>query len=236
MKFSLCRFPAIFFVLLTLFSQNVYADIEKVYFDVFTTKYTSGLELNVWVDVKDSNLAHAPDFVSKIQIIAPGGTTLNLNTKRNWLPFDRGYWGSFKDSDFSGGSIPNGTYRAVVTDIVGKKITVLDKNIKRSSLPIPKITYPSEGATLGSDSPTIRWDRVSGAQVYRVLLFNETWNEPVFWFYNQTAFTNNNRFALPAGSLKPNCTYRLRIEARDGIQDTERRSRSGWMNFETNSL
>ena len=79
------------------------------------------------------------------------------------------------------------------------------------------------------------WTAVSGATHYRVLIWNEDWNEPVYWFWDRQFRTNHAACMFSNGDLKPNTQYKIRIEARGGSQDLDKRSRSDWINFTTSS-
>jgi hypothetical protein len=58
----------------------------------------------------------------------------------------------------------------------------------------------------------------------------------VYWYYNKGLTTDFNRVTMPPGALKPNCEYKLRIEARSGSQDLDLRSMSDWVYFKTGAF
>jgi hypothetical protein len=53
------------------------------------------------------------------------------------------------------------------------------------------------------------------------LIWNNTWNEPVYWTWDKQARTDLTSFTVPIGELKPNCQYKFRIEPRSNAQDSE---------------
>jgi hypothetical protein len=157
-----------------------------------------------------------------------------MHPTKDWLPYDRGYWKVLYASDFKGGKIPAGTYGITVVPKVGTAITETD-TVTAAFLPTPVITYPASGTSGLGATPTIRWNAVAGATHYRVWIWNNSWNEPIFWCWDKQAHTDFTNFPIPDGELKPNCEYRVRIEARAGSQDLDMRSRSDWVTFTTGS-
>jgi hypothetical protein len=216
---------------------NGQAVMNKINVDIFTTNYTNSAQqqLCVWLTINDDAYLRGPDFVRGIRVTAPDGTVLRLDPKKDWLPYDRGYWKAFYASSFVTKTIPGGTYLVRVTPVAGSFIERAD-TVAANFLPVPTVTSPANGAAGVTAAPTITWSSVAGATYYRVLLWNNTWNEPVFWTWDsKQARTDLTRFALSAGELKPNCQYSLRIEARSTSQDLDMRSRSNSVTFTTGS-
>jgi hypothetical protein len=215
---------------------NAHAELYRITLDVFTTNYTNPAQqqLNIWLPVYDTSRSHGPDFVSNIKVKAPDGSVLFLDRKKDWLPYDRVYWKAFYAADFVTKKIPAGVYTVTVTPTSGLAISETD-SVAASFLPIPKVTSPSNNANGVTETLTFTWNAVAGATYYRVQLWNDSWNEPVYWTWDKQHTTDLTHFTLPAGVLKTNCQYKLRIEARSGTQDLDQRSRCEWITFNTGS-
>ena len=235
MKIKLNLSIVVSFLLLFVFCNASNAEIYRVYFDAFTTNYNPPAEQEMcfWVEVFDTEKKNPPEFVDSITITAPDGTVLNMDPVNNWLPFDDGYWAKLFAADYV---VPfkGGNYKCEVVGKAGIKITKPDY-VNGSFLPTPSITNLSDGAVDVSLTPTIRWGRVVGAKRYRILLWDETWNEPRYWFWKKVLFTDTPKWEFPPGVLQLGHNYSIRIEARAGQQDTDKRSRSDWVFFTTTS-
>ena len=190
--------------------------------------------LCVFVDVRDSHYAYAPDSVRSIRIKAPDGSIFYLDLSLDYLPWDRAFYKSYYPSDFDGGVIPTGWYGAKVKTRSGTNIVQKDYVVD-TFLPIPNVTYPTPGLTGVPQSPVITWDPVPGATVYEIRLFNESWRDWVYYYPSNRKWTHYTSHEIPPGMLKPNCDYTIRIEARYLSPDFDMRSRSDWINFQTGS-
>jgi hypothetical protein len=179
---------------------------------------------------------HPPNYVKTITITAPDGSILSMNGSKDWLINDEAFYKAFYAADFKSGAIPSGTYTVKVVDTYGTSITETD-SISASYMSVPTVTYPTNSATGVPEKPTLTWNAVSGATYYRVLLWNSSWDEPVYWYYiaKNNLQTDLTSVSIPKGVLKPNLNYRLRIQARSASQDVDRRSESDWINFTTGS-
>lgn len=223
-------------VMVFFFSWNAQAAMTRVYVDAFTANFADpemGQQLNLVIHVADTTHADPPNFVSKIDVNAPDGSVLSLHPTKNWHPYEHNYWRVFKAEDFDTETIPGGIYYVTVTPISGSPITEGDA-VPASFLPFTTITQPVEGGTVGA-TPTFKWRAVTGASYYVVLLWNKTWNEPVFWLWERQLHTDFAGVTMPPGVMKPNCDYELSIEARYYSQDLDKRSRSIPVNFKTGS-
>lgn len=207
----------------------------RVYTDVFTTSYPDRQYLNVWIEVHDTEYKNTPENISSIEVEAPDGSIFPLTVVDHWQPLDKGFWCGFTADDFPSRTIPAGQYIITVVPKKGYTISKTDF-IDATFLPVPEVTFPVEGAVIGNN-PTFRWNPVSGATHYRVQLWNESWNEPVYWYFgnNSKVYTELPGFMVPSYQLKPNTNYRLRIEARFDNNDTDKRSRSDWITFSTDN-
>jgi len=224
-------------VLLSFLAGNSYAVMHRVWFNAWTQKEIDPTgaavkKLIVYVEVFDDEKSHPPDFVSAVKITAPDGSIFYLDLSKDWLPWDKAFWKAFSATDFVGGVIPSGKYYAKVVPDVGSVIVELD-DVTASYLAVPVVTYPKLGATGVPQTPTFTWNAVTGATYYRIMLVNDSWQEPVYYSSFRTKYTDFTTYTIPPGDLKPNCNYRMRIEARSGSQDMDMRSRSTWINFTT---
>jgi hypothetical protein len=221
-------------VMIISFADSSMARMNKMHVDFWTTNYTDPAEqqLNVWIELEDDKYKLGPDIVESITITAPDGSQFYMDDVGGWLPFDYAYFARFYADDFISGVIPSGVYQATVYPEAGKAIKELD-NVQGVFLPTPTIIFPPDGTTGLSYNLTIIWNKVPGARHYQILLWNETLNEPVYWYWMRRAFTDFNTFKIPRGQLKQNCEYRIRIEARAYHQDLDKKFLSDWITFTT---
>ncbi len=239
MKFKQFFTLGLFLLLFFTFCPAAQAYLSRISADVWTTNYTDPQQqqLNVWIGITDTQNKNPPDIIASIEVTAPDGSILNLSPIENWLQYDRGYWAAFNAADFDGQQIPAGLYKVKVTPKNGFPIEQNDA-IDATFLDPPVITFPTDGSTI-TTTPTIRWNPVPGATHYRILMWDDSWNEPVYWFWGngyQKFFTDLPGAMIPLGKLKANHQYRLRIEARFGHQDLDKRSRSDWIYINTDAL
>jgi hypothetical protein len=186
----------------------------------------------IQVEAYDSTNLDAPSFVKEISVRAPDGTHLSIHPTKNWLHTNNIYYKAFNASDFKSKNILGGTYYVTVTPFVGTAITETD-SLYATFLPVATITSPGDTETNVAATPTFYWTAVPGATHYRLRLWNNTRDEPVYWYYNKVLTTDFNSVAMPPGALKPGCEYELRIEARSGSQDLDLRSQSDSVTFTT---
>lgn len=206
------------------------AEMQNVNFDVKTTANgDQSKRVDFWVKVEDSTSGRQPDFVKSIKVTAPGGTVINIDPVWDYDPYFKEYYKSVGESNFTDAMIPKGTYSVEVVDI-GNKLMSQSDNIDATFLPLPVITQPTADAVVGP-TPLLRWRNLTAAKVYRIFLYNESWNQ---WVYEGLK-TQSNSFQIPLGDLKPNCYYSLRIDARSAAQDVDKRSRTNWLGFSTQS-
>ena len=234
MKTKYCLIVVLSFsIALCIFSGAALAEIHKMNFNAWTGNFTDPADQRMcfWFDISDTNL-RPPDAVTSlmVQAPAPDNTIFDL-TDHTWQEFDQGFWFSARAGDFKSGAIPSGTYRARVIDTSGKQIIGSDY-VSANFLEPPDITYPTDGSTLSSLTPTIMWTSVPGAMRYRIILQYE-YGDPIYWYSYHRVFVYRNSFPIPKGALKPGNSYLIRIEARDSDKDLDKRSRSDWVQFFT---
>jgi hypothetical protein len=213
------------------------AAMTRVILDAWTQNETdvNYRQMQLYIQVFDSLYARGPDFVKSIVVTAPDGITkFSVHRQKDWLHLDNAYWKPLFASDFPDNKIQGGTYKVTVTPNSGTAITESDA-VNLSFLPVPTVTSPTDGTTGVIQAPTLAWTAASGATYYRLLLWDNSANEPVYWNYGGVPQlrTDLTSFKIPPGVLKPNRQYRLRIEARAATQDLDKRSRSPWVTFTT---
>jgi len=226
-------------VMVFALAANSQAVMTRVFFDGWTTNYTdaSQKQMNIWIQVftseESAGPSFGPSFVKTITVNAPDGSVFQLDVNKDWLNQDHAYWKALYAANFISKTIPSGTYSVTVYPLSGSGIKESD-SVDASFLPISTVTFPTNGSTNVPATPKLTWTTASGAANYRVLLWDNTWNEPVYWmsFGNQVR-TDFTYFTIPAGVLKPGHQYKLRIEARAGSQDMDKRSRSDFVTFTT---
>ncbi|PKN64490.1 MAG: hypothetical protein CVU57_14750 [Deltaproteobacteria bacterium HGW-Deltaproteobacteria-15] len=237
MKIRSCLAFVVFVALVSL-SYDVQAVMHKVNFNAWTEQNQQQGKLVIFrVDVFDDEYAHPPEYVKSIKITAPNGQTRLFNLSKDWRPFDGFFATGWPDEDFTGGTIPGGTYKVTVTPMSGTAITDTDA-VAASFLPIPVLTSPNpNGSTVfTSQTPTITWNAVSGAAYYTILLRNNSaGGEYVYDRVHRPKSTPFRSYQLPIGTLKPSSNYAVMIEARAASQDLDKRSSTPWIPFKTGS-
>jgi hypothetical protein len=180
-----------------------------------------------------TNRITPPDFLKEIRIAAPDGSMFYLNLSKDWYPWDRVFFKTFRAADFVGKAIPSGDYIVRVTHNDSSRISETD-NVTASFLAPAVVVYPSKDLAGVPETPTFSWNSVSGATYYKIWLVNMDEVEPVYYSVSYGyKDTNKTSYKIPPGDLKPNTSYRMRIEARSGSQDIDKRSRTDWIYFET---
>jgi hypothetical protein len=243
---SLIIFLAIVFVF-SFLSVTAQAEIHKFYFNVWTTSYPGQpLQVGFYFEIADTNL-RVPDAISSLKIQAPDGTVFDLSTNY-WKYWEEWYQDLFiwkYATDFKTQTIPSGTYKATVVDKSTPAKTLVNSDSLTAAavvpLPVatitnpPPVTPPNPPPILPLE-PTLTWSRVTGAQFYRIYLFDESRKEEVYGVSrvgSQFLHVYTNSFKIPKGVLMPNHTYSLRIDARDNDKNLSRRSRTNWATFKT---
>jgi hypothetical protein len=209
------------------------AEIYKFYFNAWTQRSGTTDTVQLEMEIADTSL-RAPDAIASLTVKAPDGTVLDM-TNSCWIDLSKRFWNAYTANKFLSGTIPAGKYVATVVDKSTPAKTLSNSDTLTSSFLTPAtITYPTAGATGVPLTPTFKWGAVSGAQHYRILLFNNAWGEPVYWKYPVNPHhAYRNSYTVPRGDLKPNTQYRLCIEARDNDKNMGRRSYSTWITFTT---
>lgn len=212
--------------------------MTRLQFNAFTTKYPSGessYQNNTRLDFYFAPYAlHktlGPEDIQSIKIKA-NGITKTFAAYEALDHLSDAYF-TIADSDSFGTPFPT-KYTISVTDSSNKTISQTDY-INAVTLAPSTLKWPSAGSTVSGQTPTFSWTKVPNAAYYRVMLWDITWNQPVFWNYagGPTLTVDRTFVKLSKGLLKSNHDYKWNIEARAGEQDLDRRSRSSWNNFST---
>jgi hypothetical protein len=236
-------FPVLIAAMTTLLTgAQARAELHRIFFDVRAQNSWVGTPATLtnlmafWIEVYDSEYKNPPDFVDSITIAAPNGHVYPITAVAHWSYLDRGYYANLDAAALGATTFQPGIYTLTVkagtvtlkaTDVVNPVVF----------LKAPTVTYPLELATGVPEQPTITWTAVASAARYGIALWNTTKNEPLYsyWYGIESVYTNATHFTIPKGVLKPNCTYRVQIQARSNLQDTDSRSYSKWVNFATGS-
>jgi hypothetical protein len=209
------------------------AEIYSFQFYAFTQRDPSGVDrVCLQVNIRDGRY-RAPDAIKSLTVTAPDGTVFNL-TNHCWLDLAKQFWLSPASDQFDSKTLPAGKYTARVVDKSNRAFTS-SINLAMNFLDVPVITSPTNNQEIDISvaPPVFTWNRVTGAQHYRILLKDLTWGEPVYWkpaeINEHRSYTNSYR--VPLGDLMPGHQYSLRIEARDTDKGLNKRSVSNWINF-----
>lgn len=212
--------------------------MTRLQFSTFTTTYPAGstsytndTRIDFYFVPMLLNRTLEPSEISLIQITA-NGTTIGIDPYQAQDALSNSYFITADSAQF-GTPFPT-KYTISVTDNQNKKISQIDY-IPAVALTAPVQSWPTDNATINNSSPSLGWQAVPNAHYYRVMLWDNTWDQPVFWNFNglPTLNVDGTFVKLPLGVLKPNHQYKWRIEARANEQDTDRRSRSAWRTFTT---
>ena len=217
---------------LCFFSAAARAEIHEMRFNAYTTNYTDHSQMDFWIAISDT-LGRPPIVVSSLMVLAPDGTYFDM-TNHTWQEFTKCFFYSARAVDFDTGVIPPGRYYARVIDVWGNRIINYD-DVQVDFLDPPVLTNPTEGSTVGL-TPTITWTAVPGALRYRIILYNgdhTSRGDPIYWYNYNVKYVYRTSFPIPKGVLMPGRSYLIRIGAYDTDKDTEKRSRSVWVHFNT---
>lgn len=226
-----CKAMGTTVLLLLAGALTAQAEVHRLSFNAFTQRSNGVDTVQFSITVEDTSL-RPPDAITSLTVTAPDGTVFDM-TEDCWLDLSKEFWNAYTKEQFKSQNFPSGVYTAKVVDKTGKTLSQSD-SLTIGFINAAAVTYPANGATGVPLTPQIKWSAVAGAQHYRLLLFNNSWGEPVYWkFPINTKNVYRNFFTVPAGDLKPNCQYRLCIEARDSDKNMNKRSRSQWFTFTT---
>jgi cold shock CspA family protein len=174
-------------------------------------------------------LGPLPNDVTLFNVTGPG---LNYNFQPTDIMYNAAsqHGNMYTYTNWQLGAPANGTYNFNLQTPNGN--TSSSHNVTRSDIPIvdQSTLSPANNAYLTNLTPTFQWASV-GSYYYRVLV--EDWRQR---FIIYASARSTNLFAtIPAGILKPNRSYKWRVEVWDNANGTvaANRSTSGWNCFTT---
>lgn len=220
------------------------AEMTRVTFDARTHVYydstgTLMQALQFFIEVYDSEKKHPPSFVTSLNIKAPDGTLINVTPAANWSEIDKGYVVLVDASTFTGAAVPSGNYMLIARS-GSVTIRAIDTLNPITFLDPVEITYPTAGATGVLETADFTWTAATPAATtvrYLISLWNKDRDEPVYCNYAgiDPVYTMQTHYTMPKGVLKPNTNYRLMIQTRTNLQDTDARANTKWISFTTGS-
>jgi hypothetical protein len=166
-----------------------------------------GTYLNFYIRVHDAD--GVPENIQRVKVIMPNGI-------EKILVYDPASSGSRNTTAIYQGEhhgvILPGTYRFHVEDWDGNAYETQET---LSDNPIPAVTnvQPANGSVLDNTELQVSWDPVPGAVLYKVNIDNLNWSTAY------TFSTEGTRYSLPAGILREDTMYRLRVIARREYND-----------------
>lgn len=94
--------------------------------------------------------------------------------------------------------------------------------------PVEEIFAPDWETIVPTDTPTFSWMPTEGATKYRVSIMDYNWQGTVY----TSTIAPETTVDIPAGYLKKNSAYRMRVTAYDGLgEERGNRADSGWHPF-----
>jgi hypothetical protein len=194
-----------------------------VWVDTFPLDFGGAAQLvaQVTAEIPGGNV---PLNVASVTVAVPAGGTHTLPLDRVDLRDERNYLLNLTQDGVVG--FPTGTYNFTVTDTSGGVSNASDSLGSTAGLtPTSLITatgttpissQPGEGLSFllnlaTTPTPTISWNAVAGAAVYRLRIRIAVGDE----LDNFSRQTTGTSMTLPAGVLVPGRRYRVRVEAFD---------------------
>ena len=187
---------------------------------------------NYWMafSVRVTDADGPPHSIQKVEVTAPSGTTFPDGSTTRVLSFDSMggsddeayYWYMEDISDPA--SMPEGTYTFTVTDVNDNTATTTD-DFSRNVLPQPTNLLPLPDSDVAGTTPTISWDPVAGAAVYRVEIYSESGARIHRPYVEGTSYT------VPSDvlELEKSYSYRVRAHREDPrSEDMDNMSSSMW--------
>ena len=185
--------------------------------------YYSGPQLAISSNVFDT----LPNEVTQMSVSWPGGSY--VFTPSN-IPYALNVPQGFLYTYGQSGTAPDGVYNFSLqtprgTDSWSKEQTSV-------AIPIVDLSSlsPANNAYLSTLTPTMTWSSVAGSPRYYRVQIND-WRQR-YTVYASARSTDLSA-AIPTGALKPNRSYKWRVEVFDDVDGTvaDNRSSSGWNSF-----
>ena len=141
----------------------------------------------------------SPEDVASFTVTGPSGT-FNLKTLLSYRQLGLLYFHAEESI------LEDGSYTFLVTDDLGRMASVVKDFTYNGTVPqIDSSTMsPKTGAYVGTTSPTLSFDPVTGSDVYYQVFIEDSRSKAV-WY--SSSHTQNTSFTVPQGLLQRNTPY-----------------------------
>ncbi len=183
--------------------------------------YAEGSNTNFWAFITGPS----PEDVASFTVTGPSGT-FDLQTLLSYRQLGLLYFHR------EGSILENGSYTFSVTDDLGRTASVVKDFAYDGTVPQidPSTMSPENGAYVGTTSPTLSFDPVTGRDVYYQVLVEDATSSAV-WYSSPR--TQNTSFTVPQGLLQPNTPYWWEVRLWDKATDPQNRTASDPLFFFT---
>ncbi len=173
--------------------------------------------------VKVTDADGPPHAIQRVEVTFPDGTTKRtLSYDGNGGPDVAYYW--YMEDITAETEMPEGTYTFVVTDVNGNTATTTDEFI-RSVLPRPANMQPLPDTAVSGATPTLSWDPVEGAAIYRLEIYDESGRRI------HRPYLSGTSYDIPPGVLELDKVYSFRVRAHredPNVEEMDNMSSSSW--------
>ena len=165
-----------------------------------------------------------PNSIQRVEVTFPDGTTKRTLSYDSNAGSDSAYYWYMEDiADPS--AMEEGTYTFTAVDVNGNVSASVTDEFTRNTLLQPTGLLPLPEADVYATTPTISWNPVPGAAIYRLEIYNESGGRVHRPYLTGTSYT------IPAGILEMDKTYSYRVRAHredPNTQDMDNMSSSFW--------
>jgi len=158
----------------------------------------------------------SPEDVASFTVTGPSGT-FDLQTSLSFRQLGLMYFHAEESI------LDNGIYTFLVTDGLGRTVSVAKDFAYDGTVPQidPSTMSPENGAYVGTTSPTLSFDPVTGSDVYYQVRVSDSTSKAV-WY--SSPHTQNTSFTVPQGLLQPNTPYGWNVRVWDKATDAQNRT------------
>ena len=183
--------------------------------------YSEGSGTRFWAFITGPS----PEDVASFTITGPSGT-FNLKTLLSYRQLGLLYFHAEESI------LEVGSYTFLVTDDLGRTASVVKDFTYNGTVPqIDSSTMsPKTGAYVGTTSPTLSFDPVTGSDVYYQVFVEDSRSKAV-WY--SSPHTQNTSYTVPQGVLQPNTPYWWEVRVWDKATDAQNRTASKRLYFFT---
>jgi len=183
--------------------------------------YAEGSNTNFWAFITGPS----PEDVASFTVTGPSGT-FNLETLLSYRQLGLLYFHR------EGSILEDGSYTFLVTDGLGRTASVTKDFAYDGTVPQidPSTMSPANGAYVGTTSPTLSFDPVTGSDVYYQVFVRDSTSAAV-WY--SSPHTQNTSYTVPQGLLQPNTPYWWQVRVWDKATDAQNRTVSARRYFFT---